>query len=230
MRRLLRWRITGQVFGVAALNLVYRTHRLRLSGKERHRLIKEIVPDGGHMPRTPIAVNALAAVRFQKRVFDPSTRDWRKNSRADIENYLDEEAGRDLQIRPKLNLLILDEAHKLEGTRRGSVVTHLLTGKFRKAVWVTAAPFALTLEELRHRLQDFEHAASAPKAYRDVIEALPLREYRRAVSERAAFSHLPELQAALRSRMAKAFPREPLRARCALEGAYPGARRAEAAQ
>lgn len=188
---------------LATLSLLYRVHRVRLSRIERHRLIKEMVPQGGAIPRSPIDVDEVAAMRVLKKAFDPRTRDWVKNSRAEVENFLDEEAGRSLFIRPKLDLLVVDEAHKLEGTRRGSVVTQLLTNKFRKAVWVTATPFALTLEELRRRLRDFEHAASAPRGYRDTIDDLPLRAYRTAISERIPFPGLSALQSSLRSRMVR---------------------------
>lgn len=188
---------------LGALTLAYRAHGVRLSRGERARLVKAVVPDGGAMPRRPASVNEAAAVRMLKAALDPVTRDWRPRSRRTIEDFLDTEAGRSLKISPPIDLLIVDEAHKLEGRRRGSVVTHLLSGKFHKGVWVTATPFALTLEELRRRLCEFQHAASAQHDYESAIVRLPLKHYAHAVSNRDDFPQLKELEAALRRRMVR---------------------------
>ena len=188
---------------LGALKLIYRTHRLRLSRQEKLRLVKEVIPHGGAMPRNHLPVNKKAAVKMLKAALDPATRDWSPRSRRIIEDFLDTEAGRSLEVHPKIDLLIVDEAHKLEGSRRGSVVTHLLSRKFRKGVWVTATPFALTLSEFRRRLKEFEHASSAEHDYGPIMEKLPLNEYQNAVSHRIDFPQLTELQTALRKRMVR---------------------------
>ncbi len=155
------------------------------------------------MPRRALDVPAPAAIRMLKTALDPEQRDWRPRSYQLIEDFLQSQAALELQIRPKLDLLIVDEAHKLEGDRRGSVITHLLSGKFRKGVWVTATPFALTLAELRRRLRQFEHAASAASGYRTLIEELPLKEYEAAVSERTEFPQIRLLERELRRCMVR---------------------------
>ncbi|BAU49571.1 hypothetical protein SVA_3023 [Sulfurifustis variabilis] len=188
---------------LGALRLAYRAHGVRLSRGARLRLVKAVVPDGGAVPRRPASVNKAAAVTMLRDAFDPVTREWRPRSHRTIEDFLDTEAGRSLQIRPLIDLLIVDEAHKLEGRRRGSVVTHLLSGKFRKGVWVTATPFALTLDELRRRLREFQHAASAKRDYESAIRQLPLADYERAISDRVDFPQRKELEGALRSRMVR---------------------------
>jgi Type III restriction enzyme, res subunit/Helicase conserved C-terminal domain len=188
---------------LGTLQHMYRTHRIRLSGWERNRLVKEMVRSNNTMPRRPMSVSARAAVRVLNESFDPETRDWNRGAQEIIDEYLDGQASLNLIIRPTIDLLIVDEAHKLEGDRRGRVVTHLLSGKFRKGVWVTATPFALTVNELRRRLLQFEHASEAPGDYRPTIEALPLAPYQRAVSERTDFAPLLELQSALRRRMVR---------------------------
>ncbi len=188
---------------LGVLKLAYRTHHLRLSPKERLRLVKAVVPDGGAMPRRHSAVNEKAAAKILKAALDPASRDWRPKSRRIIEDFLDSEAGRSLEIHPKIDLLIVDEAHKLEGERRGSVVTHLLSRKFVKGVWVTATPFALSIAELQRRLLQFRQAASARPNYASAIYELPLDDYRTAVSSRADFPRLAVLQAALRKRMVR---------------------------
>lgn len=188
---------------LGALSFVFKAHGLRLSRKEKLHLVKAIVPDGGTMPRLADAVDKAVAIKMLRQAFDPKTRHWCRNARQLIDDFLDSQAAAELKIRPKIDLLIVDEAHKLEGERRGAVVTHLLDGKFRKGVWVTATPFALTLAELRRRLRQFEHAASAPGAYRSAIDDLPLIPYQRAVSDRVEFPQLNELQTALRRRMVR---------------------------
>ena len=190
-----------QILGL--LRHIYRTHRVRLSSEERNRLVKTMVPSNGTMPRRPIPVKERIAVRVLKQAFDRDARDWKPTERHAIDDFLDEQASLNLTIRPKIDLLIVDEAHKLEGDRRGRVVTHLLSGKFCKGVWVTATPFALTVNELRRRLLQFEHAGAAPRDYPSKIEELPLAAFQRAVSERAEFPSLVELQSALRRRMVR---------------------------
>ena len=188
---------------LGALKLAYRAHHLRLSRMERLRLVKAVVSYGGTMPRIHSPVDKKAAVKMLKAALDPATRDWRRKSHRIIENFLDAEAGRHLDIHPKINLLIVDEAHKLEGERRGSVVTHLLGRKFIKGIWVTATPFALSISELRRRLLQFQQAASAKRKYGSSIYKLPLDDYQTAVSGRVDFSQLAELQTALRKRMVR---------------------------
>lgn len=188
---------------LGALTLAYRAHGVRLLRGKRLHLVKAVVPDGGAMPRRPASVSEAAAVRMLRDALDPVTRDWRPRSHRIIKDFLDTEAGRSLEISPPIDLLIVDEAHKLEGRRRGSVVTHLLSGKFRKGVWVTATPFALTLDELRRRLREFQHAASAKRDYESAIDQLPLADYERAISDRADFPKRKELEEALRRRMVR---------------------------
>ena len=188
---------------LGTLRHMYKAHRIRLSRSERNRLVKEMVRSNSTMPRRPTSVSARAAVRVLKETFDPEARDWRRGAQEIIDEYLDGQASQNLVIRPTIDLLIVDEAHKLEGDRRGRVVTHLLSGKFRKGVWVTATPFALTVNELRRRLLQFEHASEAPSDYRSAIEELPLADYQRAVSERNDFAPILELQSALRRRMVR---------------------------
>lgn len=188
---------------LGVLKHVYWAHHIRLGKSERIQLVKNIVPDGGRMPSKFWTVPRGRAVRLLRNCFDASSRDWKIGAKRSVEEFLDIEAGKRLVVRPRLELLIVDEAHKLEGRRRGSVVTCLLSGKFRKGVWVTATPFALTLAELRHRLEQFRHATNVPWNYSSTIESLPLAEYQDAVSERSEFPSLKELQGALRRQLVR---------------------------
>lgn len=188
---------------LAALSYSYRAHRIRLSNDDRLSLVKDAVPKGGTMPRKRLEVDEKAALAMLKSALDPTTRFWRSDSYHLIEDFLDTEAGRSLEIHPALDLLIVDEAHKLESSRRSRVVTHLLSQKFRKAVWVTATPFAMTLAELGRRLKQFEHSQDAQSDYGHIIDALPLEAFRRAVSSGNDFLQLATLESALRRRMVR---------------------------
>ena len=181
----------------------YAAHRIRLGKRERLDLVKSIVADGGRMPSLAWTVDRGKAIQVLRRCFDGEARDWKPAMRRELEEFLDVEIGRSLVIQPRLDLLMVDEAHKLEGRRRGSVVTCLLSGRFRKGVWVTATPFALSLTELRHRLEQFEHVAGAPRDYRATLDALPLAEYQRAVSERADFPKRDALERGLRRQLVR---------------------------
>ncbi len=188
---------------LGALALVYRAHGVRLRRQEKLRLVKAVVPDGGVMPRRAESVDEAAALKMLRNAFDSNTRDWRPRSHQTVQDFLDAEAGRGLKVNPPIDLLVVDEAHKLEGRRRRSVVTHLLSGKFRKGVWVTATPFALTLDELRRRLREFQHAACARHRYGSAIDKLPLAAYERAISDRVDFQQRKKLEKALRRHMVR---------------------------
>jgi superfamily II DNA or RNA helicase len=188
---------------LGALGFAYQACRIRLSRDDRRHLVKTVVPDGGRMPRTPWSVHAKSAVKMLKATLDANSRDWRPRTQRLIEHFLDMQAARSLEISPKIDLLIVDEAHKLEGDRRGRVVTQLLSRKFLKGVWVTATPFALSVSELQARLTQFQEAAKARRDYASIISNLPLEAYRQAVSSRTDFPRLDELQSALRKRMVR---------------------------
>lgn len=65
---------------------------------------------------------------------------------------------------PDQALLVVDEAHKLKnaGTVRARAVTTLFHKKFAKALFLTATPFQLGIDELRQVLALFSLAKSAP--------------------------------------------------------------------
>ena len=188
---------------LGALRCAFKAHRIRLSKAERSRLVRDLMSAGGTMPRKPAIVDEREAIQFLKDAFDPATRAWKGATGSAVEDFLGSHASLDLPLKPKLDLLIVDEAHKLEGNKRSRVVTQLLSRKFRRAVWVTATPFALSIEELRRRLAQFRHAAAARADYVSLVEALPLDEYKRAVSERVAFERKDELQTSLRRRLVR---------------------------
>lgn len=65
---------------------------------------------------------------------------------------------------PALDLLVLDEAHKLKNadTVRARGVTHTFDRRFHKALFLTATPFQLDVSELRQVFSVFALATTAP--------------------------------------------------------------------
>jgi hypothetical protein len=75
---------------------------------------------------------------------------------------------------PKLDLLVVDEAHKLKnaGTLRALAVREAFEGRFEKALFLTATPFQLDVGELRQVLDLFSLARSAPGDLRRQADSL----------------------------------------------------------
>jgi superfamily II DNA or RNA helicase len=84
---------------------------------------------------------------------------------------------------PTLDLLIVDEAHKLKNAdalrTRGLQTT--MSGRYRKALFLTATPFQLEVGELRQVFHLFAKAKDAPKDLDEQINVLlvGIREYQR---------------------------------------------------
>ena len=85
------------------------------------------------------------------------------------------------KLMPVLDLLIVDEAHKLKnpGSLRTQAMKRVFDGRFRKALFLTATPFQLDVAELRHMLSLFAGAKDAPPNLKDKVEDLltAVREY-----------------------------------------------------
>ncbi len=82
---------------------------------------------------------------------------------------------------PDIDLLIVDEAHKLknaDGVRVQGVLT-AFRRKFAKALFLTATPFQLDVGELRQVFRLFEHAKTAPPSLAEEAECLiaDVRDY-----------------------------------------------------
>lgn len=75
---------------------------------------------------------------------------------------------------PTLELLVLDEAHKLKNadTVRARGVTHTFERRFHKALFLTATPFQLDVSELRQVFSVFALATTAPPDLSVQVDAL----------------------------------------------------------
>ena len=78
------------------------------------------------------------------------------------------------ELVPPLDLLVVDEAHKLknESSTRASGVRTIFGGRFEKALFLTATPFQLTVKELEYVFSLFSLATSAPADLMDRATAL----------------------------------------------------------
>ena len=178
------------------------TH-MRLRPEERRALIKEMVECDLRSVRPEKVPNG-----HSKRILawlDKETRWWKDDAFYAIEDELDKLQARSrLERGVRFDLLIVDEAHKLDGTARHRVIARLLHKRFEKCLLVTATPFALSVHQFRRRLLDFAHAFGAPRSFEDSIRALPLDDFRKAVDARVAFLGQTKLETDLRKLMVRA--------------------------
>lgn len=78
------------------------------------------------------------------------------------------------KLMPLLDLLIVDEAHKLKnpGSLRTRAMRRVFHGRFRKALFLTATPFQLDVTELREVFSLFAGAKGAPRDLEESVEQL----------------------------------------------------------
>jgi superfamily II DNA or RNA helicase len=176
---------------------------LRLRPDERHALTKDMVEcDLRSVPHETCPDGHAARILEW---IDPDTRWWKDNAYYAIEDELDRiQARARLDGGARFDLLIIDEAHKLEGGARHHVIARLLRKRFKKCLLVTATPFALSIHQFRKRLLDFAHAWALPGSFEKCIRDLPLDGFRKAVAERRDFPDKNQLEEQLRQYMVRA--------------------------
>ncbi len=194
-------RDAGYLLG--ALEKSERFTGLRLRPDERRALVKDMVEcDLRSVRRERIP---LGHARRILAWLDRDTRWWKENAYYAIEDELDRLQARSrLDHGARFDLLIVDEAHKLEGTARHHVVARLLHKRFDKCLLVTATPFALAVHQFRKRLLDFVHARGDQGTFEEGVRALPLDDFRKAVAERVDFPGKAQLEKHQRRHMIRA--------------------------
>lgn len=97
---------------------------------------------------------------FIARNYDRQAKGWKswRQAEADIRRIV----LRNMRSRRPIDLLIVDEAHKLESDQRTIFMSEVLDGRVRRALFVTATPFALDVEQLMDRLRDLYDATAWP--------------------------------------------------------------------
>lgn len=118
---------------------------------------------------------------------------WKRGYEGFEETRIVDAALSDLRFRllgelvPELELLVVDEAHKLKNADsvRATGVRTVFEKRFNKALFLTATPFQLTVEELKQVFALFGLARSAPADLEDRAERLLayVREYTRTYDE-----------------------------------------------
>ena len=78
------------------------------------------------------------------------------------------------KLMPTIDLLIVDEAHKLKnpGSLRTRAMRRVFEKRFRKALFLTATPFQLDVRELREVFTLFAGAKYAPRDLEDQVQEL----------------------------------------------------------
>lgn len=180
---------------------------LGMTSSDKRGLIEAVIDDAADCDLRRIPSEPLPEAEVNRILawIDREAMAWKMGAKAAIEDVLDRvSAHAQLPEKRCFDLLIIDEAHKLDGVARHRVVTRLLHKRFDKCLLVTATPFALSVDQFRRRLLDFVHARSAPKDFRQTIEALPLSEFSQAVGKRVPYPRKAQLESALRQYMVRA--------------------------
>jgi len=187
----------------AALSQANRLRKMHFSEDERRKLIKEIV-DCDFRSKIP---HRRIDRQFAEKILnclDRNTRRWNDEAESVIWDTLNHVQARSWFTRgARFDLLIVDEAHKLEGIARHHVVARLLRKRFKKCILVTATPFALTVHQFRRRLLDFDHARNVEASFADSIHELPLEDFTKAVAERVPYPNKESLEKRLRRYMVR---------------------------
>ena len=119
------------------------------------------------------------------------------------------------RLMPMIDLLIVDEAHKLKnpGSLRTRAMREVFDRRFRKALFLTATPFQLDVTELKEIFSLFARAKGAPVDVAEQAEELlaNIKEYKRTYEDfQSTWSSLDPLVAA---RFSDAYQSEPAAAK-----------------
>jgi ERCC4-related helicase len=186
----------------AALNHSEVQVGMKLHNTDRNQLIKQILECDLRSVRDE-PVSEAQAKRIN-RWLDPESWGWKHDARSHVEDELDHIQASARLSRVRFDLLIVDEAHKLEGATRHRVIARLLNRRFEKCLLVTATPFALSVEQFRKRLADFSHAIGAGPSFAKEVDQLPLDAFRQAVLRREPYPGKTALETKLRRHMVRA--------------------------
>lgn len=149
----------------------------------------------GALPWSFVRLRARDALQDHERTGEASLDAlWRAHGyRAFDEQATIDHALSDLRFRlvsrllPEIDLLVVDEAHKLKNAAsvRATGVRTVFDGRFDKALFLTATPFQLTPDELEQIFVLFSRARSAPEDLMDRARRLldDVSEYKQCYNE-----------------------------------------------
>jgi hypothetical protein len=125
-----------------------------LRAKLRRRLAFELL--GTHDPPTDVEIadkiSRGALDRFWRTHFDADERSWRHpwSARAALRRLV----YRASRTKRRIELLVVDEAHKVASSQRSMFFAEVLGSRARRALYVTATPFSLSIDQLLERIED----------------------------------------------------------------------------
>jgi hypothetical protein len=183
-------------------------HHVYLSKSQRRGLVRHVIGTFDFRtklsPASHFAIAKNEAHRFLRECFDPVEKHWKLSAQQTRDQIDELVAGRHCQkLAHQIDLLVIDEAHKFESEGRQRVITRLLHKRFRKCLFVTATPFALSVEQFRNRLLEFQHATPCPRSFVEEIDRLPLKEFERAVGAGEDYPDQRSLEKTLRKYMVR---------------------------
>lgn len=97
--------------------------------------------------------------RFWGTYFDPDERTWRHPWSAWSE--LRRLVYRASRTKRRVDLLVVDEAHKVASHQRSMFFSEVLGSRAKRALYVTATPFSLSVEQLYDRIKDMHVVTGA---------------------------------------------------------------------
>ena len=154
-------------------------------------------------PKLSRRIPAREARRFWSERFDKKHRCWISSDETmdaveDLELRWEPTGGYNVRPVP-FDLVIVDEAHRLDSPRRKEAMHLLLHNRTRKILYVTATPFALSVGQLERLLELFSHSTDSDSNQLErTIKDLDLRAFERAVDIGNEYPQLAELERQLR--------------------------------
>jgi hypothetical protein len=97
---------------------------------------------------------------FWKAHFDEESKCWKSVQAA--ERGLRRLVYRATRTRRRIDLLVVDEAHKTASERRQLFLLNTLGNRAQRVLYVTATPFALSVEDLYERIEDMHELTGKP--------------------------------------------------------------------
>lgn len=118
----------------------------------RRKLVKALLGTSMAGTNFEFSMPKRARDAFWKSHYDKDKREWRKVGRA--KDALRELVHQGRRRRSKIDLVVVDEAHKMDSKQRNLFLRETLRKRCRKVLYVTATPFSLSVEQLIDRIHD----------------------------------------------------------------------------
>jgi hypothetical protein len=105
--------------------------------------------------------------KFWADQYDKGTREWKSKWRA--KQALRRLAFVGVKSKRMVHLLVVDEAHKVGARQRQMFLEEVLASRAHRALFLTATPFAMRVDELYERIRDIHEITNFPKARIEIL-------------------------------------------------------------